>query len=66
MFIVTIDVDKCEACAECVDVCSDGLIVMIEEEGKKYAMYEGDPNDCMGCFSCQEMCEEDAIDITEY
>ena len=66
MYIVTIDIDKCEACAECVDTCADGLITILEEDGKKYAMFTGDPDDCLGCYSCQEMCEEDAVDITEY
>jgi NAD-dependent dihydropyrimidine dehydrogenase PreA subunit len=66
MYIVTIDTDKCSACAECVDICADGLIAIVEEDSKKFAMYTGDPDDCLACYSCQEMCEEDAVDITEY
>jgi ferredoxin len=66
MYIVTIDVDKCEACGDCVDNCADGLIAIVEEDGKKFAMFTGDPNDCLGCYSCQEMCEEDAVEISEY
>ena len=66
MFIVTIDIDKCGACGECVESCADELIAMIEEDGKKFAMFSGDPNDCLGCYTCQEMCEEEAVDITEY
>ena len=66
MYIVTIDIDKCGACGECVDSCADGLIAILEEDSKKYAMFTGDPNDCLGCYTCQEMCEEDAVDIQEY
>lgn len=66
MYIVTIDVDKCGACGECVDNCADGLIAILEEDGMKYAMFTGDPNDCLGCYTCQEVCEEDAVEITEY
>ncbi len=66
MYIVTIDEEKCQACSECIDVCSQSMIAMVEENGKKYAMFSGDPDDCLGCYSCQEMCDEGAIEITEY
>ena len=65
MYVVSVDVEKCEACADCIDACPNELMVMVEEEGKKYAMYSGDPDDCIGCFSCEAMCGEEAIAITE-
>jgi NAD-dependent dihydropyrimidine dehydrogenase PreA subunit len=28
-------------------------------------MFRGDPDDCIGCYSCESGCEEGAITITE-
>jgi NAD-dependent dihydropyrimidine dehydrogenase PreA subunit len=64
MFIVTIDIDKCKACGDCVENCPQQAITMIEEDGKKYAMFTGSPDDCIGCMSC-ETCEDGAVTITE-
>ena len=66
MFIVEIDIEKCAVCAECVDNCPEQLIAHVEENGKKYAMFTGDPDDCSGCLSCEASCEEGAITVTEY
>lgn len=65
MFIVTIDIDKCQACGECVDTCPNEAIVIVEEDGKKYAVFSGDPDECIGCMSCEAVCEEGAITVTE-
>lgn len=65
MYIVTIDIDKCEACGDCVDTCPGEAIAIVEEDGKKYAMYTEEPDDCLGCLSCEEVCEEGAVTVTE-
>ncbi len=65
MYIVTIDIEKCEACGECVDICGDELLSIVEEDDQKYAEYTGDPDDCLGCYSCEEVCEYDAVTIEE-
>ena len=65
MYIVTIDIEKCEGCGDCVDTCPTEAIAMVEENGKKYAVYSGEPDDCLGCYSCEEVCEEGAVTITE-
>jgi NAD-dependent dihydropyrimidine dehydrogenase PreA subunit len=65
MFIVTIDIDKCQACEECLETCPNEAIAIVEEDGKKYAMFTGDPDDCIGCLSCEAVCEEGAITVTE-
>lgn len=65
MYTVTIDIENCEACAECVDVCPTEVIEIVENDGKEYAQYTGDADDCLGCFSCEEVCEDGAITVTE-
>lgn len=66
MYIVEIDIEKCEACGDCVDTCATQALAIVEEDGKKFAMFVGDPDDCLGCLSCEEVCEEGAIVVTEY
>jgi len=66
MFIVEIDIEKCEACSDCVDNCPEQLIAITEEDGKKYAMFTGDPDACSGCLSCEASCDKGAVTITEY
>ncbi|MBC8336728.1 MAG: 4Fe-4S dicluster domain-containing protein [Anaerolineales bacterium] len=66
MFIVEIDIEKCEACGDCVENCPEQMIAMVEEDGKKYAMFTGDPDVCSGCLSCEASCEKDAVTVTEY
>jgi len=38
---------------------------LVEDDGKKYAMFKGDPDDCIGCYSCESSCEQGAVTITE-
>ena len=52
--------DKCVGDGECVDVCpvevyelQDGKAVPVNEE------------ECLGCESCIEVCEQDAITVEE-
>ena len=65
MYIVTIDIEKCGACGECIDICGDELLSLVEEDGQEYAEFTGDPDDCLGCYSCEEVCEECAVTIQE-
>jgi NAD-dependent dihydropyrimidine dehydrogenase PreA subunit len=66
MYIVTIDIDKCQACGECVDICATEALALVEEDSRKYAMFTGEPDDCLGCLSCEEVCEEGAVTVTEF
>ena len=65
MYIVTVDIGKCEACGDCVDNCPSEAIAIVEEDGMKYAMFTGDPDECIGCLSCEASCEQGAITVTE-
>ncbi len=65
MYVITIDIEKCEGCGDCVDGCPNELFGIAEENGKKYAMVAGDPEECIGCLSCEAGCDEGAITVTE-
>jgi ferredoxin len=65
MYVVTVDVAKCESCGDCVDSCPNELIAMVEESGKQYAMFKGDPDDCIACYACESACNEGAVTVTE-
>jgi NAD-dependent dihydropyrimidine dehydrogenase PreA subunit len=65
MYVVTVEVGKCQGCEDCIDTCPNELMALVEDNGKKYAMYKGDPDDCIGCYTCESTCAEGAITITE-
>jgi len=65
MYIVNIDLEKCEACGDCIDSCPIGGFDLVEENGKKYAVFNSGPDDCIGCMACEAFCEQGAITITE-
>jgi 2-oxoglutarate ferredoxin oxidoreductase subunit delta len=65
MYVVKVDVSRCEACGDCIDTCPSELLALVEEDGKQYAMFRGDPEECIGCLSCESGCSEGAITVTE-
>ena len=65
MFTIEIDVEKCEACEECVSTCPTELFEMGEVNGKKVAIYKGGPDDCIGCASCESVCESGSITLKD-
>jgi NAD-dependent dihydropyrimidine dehydrogenase PreA subunit len=65
MYVIKIDAAQCEACGDCVDTCPNELISLVEENGKQYALFTGNPDDCLGCYSCESACPEGALTITE-
>jgi 2-oxoglutarate ferredoxin oxidoreductase subunit delta len=65
MYVIKVDISKCEACGDCVDTCPSELIALVEENGAQYAMFTGSPDDCIGCYSCESACPEGALTVTE-
>ncbi len=60
MFKVEVDLEKCEGCGECVDICPEEVFEI--QNDKSIPVSE---DDCVGCESCVEVCEDEAITITE-
>jgi ferredoxin len=65
MYVVKVDVSKCESCGDCIDSCPSELLALVQEDSKQYAMFRGDPEECIGCYACESGCSEGAITITE-
>jgi NAD-dependent dihydropyrimidine dehydrogenase PreA subunit len=64
-YLVKVDTELCEGCGDCVDTCPSELLALVEKDGKKYAIYSGDPEDCIGCYSCESSCPNGSIVISE-
>jgi len=65
MYTITIDVEKCQACEDCVTSCPIELFEMTELNGRKIATLTGNAEDCIGCMACESICEEGAITVLE-
>lgn len=53
-----IDVELCNGCGICVDVCPMDVLRMDEPSKKAYIKYI---RDCQSCFLCESECAQDAI-----
>ncbi len=58
--IITIDSEKCEVCAKCVDECPRGVLQFDEKENKIIVL---DPEQCTMCKTCSKDCEPSAITV---
>ena len=63
MYYVAVDLDKCEACGDCVANCPNDGFIMTETDGREHAEYVGD--DCIGCEACVAVCPTEAITLME-
>jgi len=60
MYLVSVDVSKCEGCEECVNVCPNEVFRMADGKSDPYQAGE-----CVFCESCIGVCPTGAITITE-
>jgi len=56
---ITVDMEKCSGCGECISVCP-GSVFEFNDEGKSNPVR---PEDCQECCSCVEVCPESAIKV---
>ena len=55
-----VDIDKCEGCETCVDVCPADVFEMVD--GKANVAR---PDDCLECGACAEECPPQAITLDD-
>jgi len=53
---IKIDKEKCNGCANCINVCLAGCFEIVDKKAKIKTLEE-----CMECASCWYICPEDAI-----
>ncbi len=59
-FEVMVDIQKCNGCEECLEVCTVSVFEM--RDGKSIPARV---KECLGCQSCVEICKEKAITVKE-
>ncbi len=60
MYEIKIDKEKCTGCGECVDICPEEVLGLVEDKSEPV-----NADECVGCESCVEVCEHEAITVTE-
>lgn len=60
MVEVKVDVDKCDGCETCVDVCP--VEVFEIQDGKSNAV---NVDECLVCRACEVQCPNNAIEVIE-
>lgn len=53
-----IDLEKCKACAECMDVCPTQALALVEQKAALIA-----PERCNYCGLCEQICPSGAIQL---
>ena len=61
--IRSINLDKCNGCMICVDVCPMDVLRLDEVMKKPVIRY---PEDCMTCYNCELGCPLDCIDVDPF
>lgn len=60
MYMVIVDIEKCNGCEECVNICPQAVFRMIDGKSDPYQSSE-----CVFCETCLSVCPAAAIVITE-
>lgn len=60
MFVVTVDVEACTGCSECVNTCPAQILKIDDDK----AVVCGD--ECLGCQGCVSACPSGAIKVEEF
>ena len=60
MYLITIEVEKCDGCEECVNLCPSEVFEI--QDGKSVAI---NPDECVFCLTCVEGCPNSAITVDE-
>lgn len=55
---ITIDMEKCDHCGDCSDVCP--MEVLVLKDGK---ITINDPDECSYCETCVDICPNECITI---
>lgn len=58
-FKVFVDRDRCNACEECLEACTAGVLQL--RDGKVDAVAD---EECLGCENCVTLCDADAIRVS--
>ena len=56
---VTLDIEKCDACLKCADVCPNHSIDKCNNGTKDHAQIK--PEDCIDCYVCVNECPNGAL-----
>ena len=64
--IIRFGINGCTFCDECATACSKGVLKIENKKNKLNAEFMINPKTCLAwnktmCFSCQDICEENAI-----
>jgi len=56
---VAVDVEKCDACWKCMDMCPNGSLEQANNGTKAHVKVKEE--DCIDCYLCVEECKSGAI-----
>ncbi len=59
---MTFDLDLCDGCGKCSDVCPGDVIYMAGPVGKRKP-FNRYVDECWHCGSCRQDCPQDAINV---
>ncbi len=63
--VPVMDVERCDGCDACANLCPHEAINLIDNEEAKYH-YQIEPSQCSGCGICGDVCERNAISVDHW